>query len=80
MVVSPYRRGAARAGRVRDRVPDSGGPVRRSSAVALRPGRAVRAQAGQERSVRLLKGIGDAADGGTGLSGELPEFERMPGS
>ncbi|WP_326594355.1 hypothetical protein [Streptomyces sp. NBC_01294] len=34
-----------------------------------------RAKADQERSLRLLKAIDEAADDGTGLPGKLPEFE-----
>ncbi|MFE5864190.1 hypothetical protein ACFQ77_27120 [Streptomyces virginiae] len=36
-----------------------------------------RAKADQERSLRLLKAIDEAADDGSGLSGELSEFERI---
>ncbi|MEV6682159.1 hypothetical protein AB0N09_35660 [Streptomyces erythrochromogenes] len=48
--------------------PDAPAPVRPSSA---------RAKADQERSMRLLKAIDEAADDGFGLPGKLSEFERI---
>ncbi|WP_412079470.1 hypothetical protein ACLF6K_38570 (plasmid) [Streptomyces xanthophaeus] len=40
-------------------------------------GRSARQKADQEPSMRLLKAIDEVADDGTGLPGELSEFERI---
>lgn len=51
-------------------------PAEPPPAVLGRPVSA-RAKADQERSMRLLKAVDEAADDGSGLPGELSEFERI---
>ncbi|MFE2250020.1 hypothetical protein [Streptomyces lavendulae] len=67
VVGGAWRSGALHLPRAAEQAPDTPTP----------PPSSVRATADQERSMRLLKAIAEAADAGSGLGGELSQFERI---